>query len=373
VDQSDIIGPDKMVMPGSQHFLLYLAVWLGAAALLGLAVAVLVRWHRKRRGRPAKRPVVSLGLASVVVAALVVGLLNKPSPFFVPEFPALPRLFPEQAFFYRPTSDVPVAEGSADMVAALGSMPIGAGASGEVTSGIVWGFPFNFVDESTPRHRMSMTYPGSSDDVPYPISDPAYVQSMPSLGIDNHYIAIDLEADRMWELWAIRNWFGRWAAGSGAEWDLTSTDYAAGSAVAAGLPIMPLTHTYEEVASGRIDHVLSGATANAAPTWVWPARHSDGPSSDPDAPPMGTWLRLRADADLSGLGPQARVIATAMQEYGIVLVDTTSAFGLAGTPDARWDNDDLATLGTLNTDDLEVIDSAALMVDTDSMAARQPE
>ncbi|MEZ5350465.1 MAG: hypothetical protein R2714_14885 [Microthrixaceae bacterium] len=37
---------------------------------------------------------------------------------------------------------------------------------------------------------------------------------------------------------------------------------------------------------------------------------------------MGTWFRLRSDADLSGLGPQARVIAEALQEYGAVLMDT---------------------------------------------------
>ena len=46
--------------------------------------------------------------------------------------------------------------------------------------------------------------------------------------------------------------------------------------------------------------------------------------------------------------------------------------GLAGTPDARWDNDDLGTLRTLGTDDLEVLDSSTLMVDEDSMEAVPP-
>ena len=372
MDQSDILGPAEMVMPGSQHLLLVLAVWVGIAALVGLGIGLFLRLRRHRRQLPAKRPVATVALAVVLAVALLVGLANRPSAFFVPRFPALPRLFPEESFFYRPTGDVPVAPGSADMVAALGSMPIAAGASGEVVNGVVWGFPFNFVDDRTPRHRMRMTYPGASDDVAYPVSEPAYIQSMPSYGIDNHYIAIDLERRRMWELWAIRNWFGRWAAGSGAEWDLDSTAYPRGSAVAAGLPIMPLTYTYEEVASGSIDHVLSAATSNGAPTFTWPARHSDGPSEDPDAPPMGTWLRLRPDADLSALGPQARVIARAMQEFGVVLTDTTSAFGLAGTPDARWDNEDLRTLRTLGTDDLEVLDSSTLMVDEDSMEAVPP-
>lgn len=372
MDQSDIVGPAKMVMPGSQHLLLYLAVWVGAAAVIALVTALLVRRRRRRKGRPRKAPVLTVFFAIVVVVALVVGLTNKPSKFFVPEFPPLPRLFPDDALFYRQVSDVPTAAASPELVASLGSRPIGAGASGEVRSGVAWGLPFNFVDDTTPRHDFQMTYPGFSDDVPYPVTDPAYVQSMPSLGIDNHYVGIDLEGRRLWELWAIRNWFGRWYAGSGGVWDLDSTDQAKGSSTASGLPMMALTFTYEEVAAGSIDHVLGAATGVSSQDSIWPARHSDGTSRDPAAPPMGTWLRLRADADLTGLAPQATVIARAMQRYGIVLMDTTTGFGLSGTVDARWDNEDLATLRTLNTDDLEVIEQSALMVDEGSLAARQP-
>lgn len=367
--QTDIVGPPEMVVPGSQHFLLLVSVWLGVAALAALLVALLVRYRRRRRGRDPRRPVATVLSASLLALAIMVGLVNKPSAFFVPEFPALPRLFPDNAFFYRNTGDVPPAPGSEAMVASLGSMPIAAGASGEVIGGIVWGVPFNLVDDETPRHRVSMTYADGSDDVPYPITEPAYIQSMPALGIDNHYVGIDTASQRMWELWAVRNWFGRWAAGSGAVWDLRSTDYAKGSTTASGLPMMPLVYTFDEVDSGSIDHVLGAATSRGSGDFVWPARGSDGPSEDPAAPPMGTWLRLKDTADLSRLGPHARVIARAMQDYGVVITDTTSGFGLAGTPDARWDNEDLATLSLLNTDDLEVIDSASLMLDRDSLAS----
>lgn len=369
VDQTDISGPAKMIMPGSQHFLLSVALWLGIAALVGLGLALLIRLRRRRKHLPSRPPLVAVCLALVVLGALTLGLVNKPSRFFVPEFPALPRLFPEDAFFYRPIGDVPVAPRSAETVRALGSTPIAAGVSGEVRNGIVWGVPFNFVDSSSPRYRFRMTYPAGSDDVLYPISDPAYIQSMPALGIDNHYVAIDLLEQRMWELWGIRNWFGVWSAGSGALWDLRSTEYAKGSTTAAGLPMFPLVYTYEEVESGSIDHALGAGSSIVAPEFVWPARHTDGRSSDPDAPPMGTWLRLKAGADLSALGPQARVIAQAMQRYGIVITDTTTGgLGLAGTPDGRWDNEDLSTLRSLDTGDLEVIDASSLMVREDSMS-----
>jgi hypothetical protein len=84
---------------------------------------------------------------------------------------------------------------------------------------------------------------------------------------------------------------------------------------------------------------------------------------------MGSVLRLRADADLSGLGPQAKVIAEAAQRYGILISDTGPKFGLRGTVDARWDDGDLATLSSLTTDDFEFVDLSGVMVSPDSLAA----
>ena len=89
---------------------------------------------------------------------------------------------------------------------------------------------------------------------------------------------------------------------------------------------------------------------------------------------MGAWLRLRADADLSGLGPQARVIAEGLQRHGLVLADTSNErFGLRGTADGRWDRVDLRTIGQLDAKDFEVVDQSGLMVAKDSMAARPPD
>ena len=63
---------------------------------------------------------------------------------------------------------------------------------------------------------------------------------------------------------------------------------------------------------------------------MWPALGGDGTSSDPDAPPMGSWLRLRPDADLTGLGPQALVVARALQEHGVIAQDTGPSAGPLG-------------------------------------------
>jgi hypothetical protein len=92
-------------------------------------------------------------------------------------------------------------------------------------------------------------------------------------------------------------------------------------------------------------------------TFTWPAVHTDGRSVDALAVPMGARLRLRADADLSGLGPQATVLATALQRYGAIVADTTvTRWHLGGMPDDRWDEDDLATLRALRPDAFDWVD-----------------
>ena len=80
---------------------------------------------------------------------------------------------------------------------------------------------------------------------------------------------------------------------------------------------------YEEVAAGRVDHAvgINLPKVKLAPP-IWPANRTDGRSTDPSAPAMGTWFRLRPEVDLSTLGPQARIIAEAMKVHGAVLSDT---------------------------------------------------
>jgi hypothetical protein len=370
MEQSDIIGPAAVPLPGSDMFLLGATIVLGVVAVAAIAVISVVRLVRRRRGVPPRRPVGLVLWGATAVVSLCLGLVLWPFGFSVPEFPALPRLFPENAFFYRPTSDLEVADGSQRTIDAIGDLPFVAAPLGSVKDGRTRGIPFNFVDRDTPRHRFDFTYPGASNDTAYPIPDPAYVQSMPFYRADNHYVGIDLESRQMWELASVRRWFWFWQAGAGALWDLDSLEYPKGHTTASGVPLVPLSYTYEQVASGSIDHVLMVSLPTVrAEEYQWPARHTDGPVEDPDAPVMGTWFRLRSDADLSRLGPQARVVAEALQQYGAVLGDTGGSLAFTGTPDNRWDDDDLATLGTLSSDDLEVIDASAVMVDPESMEA----
>ena len=369
--QTPTVGPD-VVVPGSQQVapVFFLAVALATAMAGG--VSLVLRRRRARAGLPRRPPVVLAVAAGVALLGPGLAFARRPPPLFVPRFGSLPRLLPDDAFFYRRVEDLPVSPDSARWIRSQRSQRLGPGFTGRVTSGVVFGIPFNLVDRRTPTRDVSIrqaadtSYPG-----PYPISDPAYIESMPTYGFDQHYVAVDEERHLMWELISTRAWFGRWEADSGALWHLDSVAYGRGSTISSGLPLLPGTITYDQVAAGRVDHViLAGGAVSAAGRWVWPARGTDGRSTDADAMPQGAWLRLRADADLSGLGPQARVIAAAPPQYGMVLSDTGPGLGLRGTPDGRWDDADLGTLGTLTADDFDVVDPSSIMVAPDSMGVR---
>ena len=97
---------------------------------------------------------------------------------------------------------------------------------------------------------------------------------------------------------------------------------------------------------------------------MWPATHTDGKGADPALPQMGSWLRLRADVDLSTLSPQARVVAQAMRDHGAIVGDTgVNGMAINGEPDVRWNDTDLNTLGNLSLADFEVVDPSAMRVD----------
>jgi hypothetical protein len=128
---------------------------------------------------------------------------------------------------------------------------------------------------------------------------------------------------------------------------------------------------YEEVAAGRIDHAIRVTVPRSRNTFVWPARHAASASGDAALPPMGLRLRLKSRVDISTLPKQARVIAEAMKRYGVMVADNGSAWYISGTPDERWNNDQLHALGRLTGSDFEAVQTSSLMVGANSGAAQR--
>ena len=146
---------------------------------------------------------------------------------------------------------------------------------------------------------------------------------------------VDSSTCRLHELWRANlaggTSTGTFTSGCQAIWDLSAVPPATGrgdfctSADAAGLPIVPIVFTADEVASGTIDHAIRFVLPNSlirADIYVRPGTHSTGATSGGNAaPPYSARLRLKASKDLSGLGAGPRVIAQALKKYGMFLAD----------------------------------------------------
>jgi hypothetical protein len=76
---------------------------------------------------------------------------------------------------------------------------------------------------------------------------------------------------------------------------------------------------------------------------------------------MGLRLRLKACVNISGFGPQAKVILTALKQYGMILADNGSAYYITGAPDPRWNDDDLHALQGITGSMFEVVNTTGFV------------
>ena len=75
---------------------------------------------------------------------------------------------------------------------------------------------------------------------------------------------------------------------------------------------------------------------------------------------MGLRVRLKPSFDISGLPYQARVVATALKRYGMILADNGSPWYISGEPSRHWNNDALHELDHLSGRDFQVVDTSSL-------------
>jgi hypothetical protein len=221
--------------------------------------------------------------------------------------------------------------------------------------------PYTTVPGSQRKVPVRFENRHASDRGPYPIPPDAPIED----GDDRHVIVLDRDHCKLYELYSASPTRGgaRWEAYSGAIWNLRSNrlrPHGWTSADAAGLPIMPGLIRYDEVRRGRIDHALRFTAYGIRASFVYPARHSDGDTNSPDAPPMGTRFRLRPGFDTSGFPRQSRIILKALKRYGVFLADTGEPYVITGAPSNGWNDDDLDSLQRVKGRDLQVVDTSGL-------------
>jgi hypothetical protein len=271
--------------------------------------------------------------------------------------PGAPRcaVFPKTNAWNERVDSLKVAPDSDAIIRAIGA---DVGLHPDFGSGLYQGgtigIPFDVVTRKTPRSRVTFDYADESDKGPYPIPHGVHVEG----GSDRHALLVDRDACKLYELYALERTAGGWHAGSGAIWSLRSNKLRpAGwtSADAAGLPIFPGLARYDEVAHGVIDHALRFTVERTRRAYVSPARHYASSLTDPDLPPMGLRVRLKASFDVRGFPKQSRIVLTALKRYGMLVADNGSSWYITGAPDRRWNNDDLHSLGRVKGSDFEVV------------------
>ena len=235
-----------------------------------------------------------------------------------------------------------------------------------------WTVPVYIADRSTPTYRIGshhlssaeketwVTYreifghgPGFGEDVPIP------KEATPDPEEDAHLAVIDLDRMLAWDMWGlVQHADGSWTSKTGMKYKLDGEgvfstedfDIINGESVhfhgpsrAAGVPIIAGLIMYDEVMAGKICHKLSCATRfNAKQEFVYPASWTDGFTEG--GIPEGAVIQLDPGLDLSlfDLYPGEVVVAKALQEYGMVVVDVAGgspiyAEGLWGHPGKSWD------------------------------------
>lgn len=276
--------------------------------------------------------------------------------------------FPADNPWNQDISNEPVDPNSNNLIASIGNSVNLHPDFGTVWNGAPNGIPYVVVSGTQPRVPMNFIwYDDESDPGPYPVPPDAPIEGGPSSTGDRHVLVIDRDN---WKLYEMGNAYpvnggASWNAGGGAIFDLNSNALRpAGwtSADAAGLPIFPGLVRYDEVfEQGEIKHALRFTAQNTRRAYVYPARHYASNDTNPNRPPMGMRVRLKASFNISTFSPRIQVILRALKKYGMFLADNGSNWYISGAPDPRWSDNELNALKTIAGSNFEVVQMGTIV------------
>jgi hypothetical protein len=301
-------------------------------------------------------------LRAALVALIALVLLFSGNAAEALRHPAAPRcpVFPKSNPWNQRVDRLPVAADSDAIIHSIGpDETLHADFGSGLWNGGPIGIPITVVGKSQRKLRLAFQYAAESDRGPYPIPRNVKIEGGRRSNGDRHALILDRDSCRLYEFFALYpTASGGWRAGSGAIWNLRSNRLRpAGwtSADAAGLPILPGLARFDEVARGRIDHALRFTVRRTRRAYVYPARHYASDSNDPNLPPMGLRLRLKASYPTRDYPRQARIVLEALKRYGMLVADNGADWYITGAPDPRWSNEQLHTLHRVPGSAFEVV------------------
>jgi hypothetical protein len=309
--------------------------------------------------------VVALAVVAAIVAAALasatgaealarVSATTSPREYSCPLFPASNPLNQDISY-------APVSPRSGAYIASIG---LGGHLHPDFGTNPSYGIPYTVVGPRQPKVPIDFTaYGEESNPGPYPIPAGAPVEGAGEAG-DRHVLVLQRGTCKLYELYAAHRAGAGWDAESGAVFNLRSNALRPEgwtSADAAGLPIMPLLVRYDEVRTGRIDHALRVTVARTQRGYIHPATHFASGSSDPNLPPMGLRLRLKASWSLAGFHGESLIVLRALKRYGLIVADNGSSWYITGAPDPRWNDDDLEQIKRVPGSAFEAVQTGPIL------------
>ena len=278
--------------------------------------------------------------------------------------------FPENNVWNTDISKSDVDPNSDNLIASIG---LSTGLHPDFGAGYydhaIIGIPYVVVPDSQAYVKIHLkAYKDESDKGPYPVPPDAPVEGQrddgKKFGGDRHVLVIDRDTNRLYEMYrAFPNKDLSWNADAGAIFHLDSNKVRPTakpgwtSADAAGLPIFPGLARYDEASRGVIPHALRFTVASSREAYVKPANHWASSDEDPNLPPMGMRVRLKASYTIpNSFSTESKAILQALKTYGMFVADNGSNWFISGAPDDRWNNDKLVgELSQVTGSDFEVV------------------
>ncbi|MGA2757373.1 MAG: hypothetical protein ABSF58_08470, partial [Solirubrobacteraceae bacterium] len=272
------------------------------------------------------------------------------------------EVFPPDNAWHENISKLAVSPLSNAYIASIGA---GLDLHPDFGSNLTYGIPYAVVGADQPKVPIHFTaYGAQSDKGPYPIPAGAPVEGGANSTGDRHVIVVQSGSCKLYELYsAYPDADGSWKAASGAVFNLRSNRLRPDgwtSADAAGLPIFAGLIRYAEIQRGYINHAIRFTAPSTQAGFIHPATHFASSSTNPDLPPMGLRLRLKASFDITRFPRVARIILQAMKTYGLILADNGSPWYFQGATDPRWNDNALDTLKSVPGSAFEVVSTGPI-------------
>lgn len=267
------------------------------------------------------------------------------------------KIFPSNNPWNQRIDSLPVHPNSAKYIATVGGS---IHLHPDFGSNAAYGIPWVAVGSNQQFVPITITSGwGEEDKGPMPIPANAPVEGG-GVG-DAHVLVVDTSDHHLYELYqGKKDQSGSgWSATTSAIFGLDSNNYRPDgwtSCDAAGLPIWPGLVRKYECDAGEIKHAIRFTVQKTSKGWIFPARHHAGSTTDTtNVMPMGMRFRLKSTFDDSKFTGNAKVIATAMKRYGIIMADNGSNWFITGETNTKWDDNDIGQLKAIVGNDFEAV------------------